>query len=187
MILLQRSVSCLYGRNQTSLHALPKCHRNVRFSCLSLHSSLHNLLYPPVVSFFGSLGLFFGCDVISFGLILLRFWVCVSMIFRGQAVFHCYYFWGVFLLVVVMLHHTFSLLSFLYLNMTLSCDKWVPVTTAWHIRRLQMEERPPIWRVKLDSDRMSYLVLRGRWCNIIVLNVHAPSEEKSDDSKRQFL
>jgi len=30
---------------------------------------------------------------------------------------------------------------------------------------------------------MSYTVLRGCWCNIIVLNVHAPSEEKSDDSK----
>ena len=30
---------------------------------------------------------------------------------------------------------------------------------------------------------MSYIVLRGRWCNIIVLNVHAPSEEKSDDSE----
>ena len=33
------------------------------------------------------------------------------------------------------------------------------------------------------SDWMSYVVLRGRWCNIIVLNVHAPTEEKSDDSK----
>ena len=33
---------------------------------------------------------------------------------------------------------------------------------------------------------MSYIVLRGRWCNIIVLNVHAPSEEKSDDSKESF-
>jgi len=30
---------------------------------------------------------------------------------------------------------------------------------------------------------VSYVVLRGRWCNIIVLNVHTPSEEKSDDSK----
>ena len=30
------------------------------------------------------------------------------------------------------------------------------------------------------------MVLRGRWCNIIVLNVHAPSEEKSDDSKGSF-
>jgi hypothetical protein len=30
------------------------------------------------------------------------------------------------------------------------------------------------------------LVLRGCWCNIIVLNVHAPTEEKSDDSKDSF-
>jgi len=29
---------------------------------------------------------------------------------------------------------------------------------------------------------MSYIVLRGRWFNIIVLNVHAPNE-KRDDSK----
>jgi hydroxypyruvate isomerase len=27
------------------------------------------------------------------------------------------------------------------------------------------------------------MVMRGRRCNIIVLNAHAPSEEKSDDSK----
>ena len=33
---------------------------------------------------------------------------------------------------------------------------------------------------------MSYIVLRGRWCNIIVLNVYAPSEDKSDDSKDSF-
>jgi endonuclease/exonuclease/phosphatase family metal-dependent hydrolase len=30
---------------------------------------------------------------------------------------------------------------------------------------------------------MSYIVLRGRWCNVIILDVHAPSEEKSDYSK----
>ena len=36
--------------------------------------------------------------------------------------------------------------------------------------------------VDFVSDRMSNIVLRGRWCNIIVLNVHAPSEEKIDDS-----
>jgi len=28
--------------------------------------------------------------------------------------------------------------------------------------------------------------MRGRWCNIIVLNVHAPSEEKIYDSKDSF-
>jgi hypothetical protein len=34
--------------------------------------------------------------------------------------------------------------------------------------------------VVLVSDIMSYIVLRGRWCNIIVLNMHVPGEEKSD-------
>ena len=33
---------------------------------------------------------------------------------------------------------------------------------------------------------MSYILLRGRWCNIIVLNVHASSEEKSDNPKDSF-
>jgi len=41
-------------------------------------------------------------------------------------------------------------------------------------------------RTEFVSDRMSYIVLRGRWCNIIVLNVHAPNEDKSDDSKNSF-
>jgi len=41
-------------------------------------------------------------------------------------------------------------------------------------------------RVKFVSDRLSYRVLRGRWRNIIVVNVHAPSEEKSDESKDSF-
>jgi len=41
-------------------------------------------------------------------------------------------------------------------------------------------------RVEFVSGRVSYIVLRGRWCNIIALNVHAPSDEKSDDSKDSF-
>jgi hypothetical protein len=40
-----------------------------------------------------------------------------------------------------------------------------------------------IKKVEFVSDRMSYTFLRGCWCDIIVVNVHAPSEEKSDDSK----
>jgi hypothetical protein len=35
-------------------------------------------------------------------------------------------------------------------------------------------------------DRVSYIELRGRWCNIIVLNAQAPTEKKSDDSKDSF-
>jgi hypothetical protein len=30
------------------------------------------------------------------------------------------------------------------------------------------------------------MVLRGGWCNIIVLNAHSPTEEKSDVSKDSF-
>jgi len=41
-------------------------------------------------------------------------------------------------------------------------------------------------RVKFVSDRVSYTVLRGRWCNIIVLIVHAPGKKKSYDSKDSF-
>jgi hypothetical protein len=33
---------------------------------------------------------------------------------------------------------------------------------------------------------MSYMILRGRWCNVIVLNVHAPTEDKIDDIKDRF-
>jgi hypothetical protein len=33
-------------------------------------------------------------------------------------------------------------------------------------------------KVDFVSDTMSYIVLRGRWCNIIVMNVHVTSEEK---------
>jgi hypothetical protein len=29
------------------------------------------------------------------------------------------------------------------------------------------------------------MVLKGRWCNVIVLNVHAPTE-KSDDQKQFY-
>jgi len=31
-----------------------------------------------------------------------------------------------------------------------------------------------------------YIAVRGRWCDIIILNVRATSEEKSDDSKDSF-
>jgi len=41
-------------------------------------------------------------------------------------------------------------------------------------------------RVECVGYRMSYIVHRGHWCNIIVLNVHASSEEKGDDSKDSF-
>jgi exonuclease III len=33
---------------------------------------------------------------------------------------------------------------------------------------------------------MSYIILRGSWCHIIVLNFHAPTEDKTVDVKDSF-
>jgi hypothetical protein len=41
-------------------------------------------------------------------------------------------------------------------------------------------------RREFVSDRMSYIILRGRWFYIIVLNIHAPTEDKTDDVKDSF-
>jgi predicted nucleotidyltransferase len=41
-------------------------------------------------------------------------------------------------------------------------------------------------RVEFVSVRMSYILLRGCWCDIIVLNVHAPTEEKIDTKDRFY-
>jgi hypothetical protein len=44
-----------------------------------------------------------------------------------------------------------------------------------------------IKRVEFISDRMSYIALRGCWHHIIVLNLHAPVQDKSDDVKDSFF
>jgi exonuclease III len=41
-------------------------------------------------------------------------------------------------------------------------------------------------RIEFVSDRMSYIILRGRWCHTVILNVHAPTEDKIDDVKDNF-
>jgi hypothetical protein len=40
--------------------------------------------------------------------------------------------------------------------------------------------------VEFVGDRMLYIILKGRWCDIIALNVHAPTEDKDDDIKDSF-
>ena len=42
-------------------------------------------------------------------------------------------------------------------------------------------------RVQFVSNRLSYIVVRGRWHNIIVVNVHAPSKEKVMSQKIVFM
>jgi hypothetical protein len=41
-------------------------------------------------------------------------------------------------------------------------------------------------RTEFVSDRISYITPKGRWCDTIVLNVHAPTEDKDDAIKDSF-
>nr|WHM51558.1 NADH dehydrogenase subunit 4 [Neotermes castaneus] len=82
---------------------------------------VHSFIF--VISFFflfsfpyfmgwGNLGYLFGCDCISYGLILLSFWICVLMIMASESIFRSVYYPGFFLffvvLLAVMLFCTFS-------------------------------------------------------------------------------
>jgi hypothetical protein len=40
--------------------------------------------------------------------------------------------------------------------------------------------------VEFVSDRMSHIKLIGCWCDILVLNVDAPTEDKADVTKDSF-
>jgi exonuclease III len=55
--------------------------------------------------------------------------------------------------------------------------------TGFFVRKIIMSA---VKRVEFVSDRMSCIILRGHWCNIIVLNVHASLEDKIDDIKNRF-
>jgi hypothetical protein len=41
--------------------------------------------------------------------------------------------------------------------------------------------------VELAGDRVPYIIQRGRWCHIFVLNVHTLIEDKTDDVKDSFF
>jgi hypothetical protein len=43
-----------------------------------------------------------------------------------------------------------------------------------------------VWREQFVSDRTSYIILRSRWCDILVLNVRAATDDKCDDTKGSF-
>jgi hypothetical protein len=41
-------------------------------------------------------------------------------------------------------------------------------------------------RVEFVSDRMPYIIPRACWCDTIVPNIHAPTEDKIHDGKDNF-
>jgi hypothetical protein len=38
----------------------------------------------------------------------------------------------------------------------------------------------------ISDSNVLYSVENGRWCDVTVLNVHAPTEDKDDDTKDSF-
>jgi hypothetical protein len=55
--------------------------------------------------------------------------------------------------------------------------------TGFFVRKRRISA---VTRVEIVSDRMLYIILRGRWCNIMFVNVHIPCEDESDDVKDSF-
>nr|AQP29547.1 NADH dehydrogenase subunit 4 [Angularitermes nasutissimus] len=77
------------------------------------------LFFSPFFFCWGGLSYIFGCDLISYGLILLSLWVCVLMVLASESIFRVDYFSGFFMFVIIiltiLLYCTFSsigLLSF---------------------------------------------------------------------------
>nr|AXF37431.1 NADH dehydrogenase subunit 4 [Perlodes sp. YZD-2018] len=66
-------------------------------------------------TFWGNMGYFMGCDILSYGLILLSFWICVLMMTASESVYRLHNYEGFFMLMVVilliLLYCTFSSLN----------------------------------------------------------------------------
>jgi NADH-ubiquinone oxidoreductase chain 4 len=81
----------------------------------------------------GNLGYIFGCDYVSYGFILLRFWICVLMITARESVLRASYLPGLFLvfviMLVIMLFCTFS--SFNLFSFYLFFESTVFIILGW--------------------------------------------------------
>nr|URX53767.1 NADH dehydrogenase subunit 4 [Cryptotermes sp. 4 AB-2022a] len=107
-----------------------------------VHSLIFMISFSFVLSFpwflgWGSLGYMFGCDCLSYGLILLSFWICVLMITASESVLRSFYHPGLFLsfvvLLIILLFCTFgstSLFSF-YLFFESSLIPTVFIILGW--------------------------------------------------------
>nr|YP_009630388.1 NADH dehydrogenase subunit 4 [Neuroperla schedingi]QBP33903.1 NADH dehydrogenase subunit 4 [Neuroperla schedingi] len=71
--------------------------------CLLFLLTFVFLFNTTLTSLFSNLSYFMGCDVISFGLILLSFWICVLMIMASESVYRHNSYYGFFLLMVLVL------------------------------------------------------------------------------------
>nr|URX54456.1 NADH dehydrogenase subunit 4 [Procryptotermes speiseri] len=119
---------------------IPLCFLSISWwmvhSLLFVISFLFLFVFPFFVGW-GNLGYMFGCDYLSYGLILLSFWICVLMILASESILRSFYYPGLFLsfvvLLVIFLFCTFgsiSLFSF-YLFFESSLIPTVFIILGW--------------------------------------------------------
>jgi hypothetical protein len=66
--------------------------------------------------------------------------------------------------ILILFQHKFNIFGIAsQLQSCSPCCKLVPVTTAWHVLRLRMEERPPIWRVAANILNMQSQIADKGW------------------------
>ena len=58
--------------------------------------------YPFYFSW-GEIRYIFGCDIISFGLVMLKIWICVLIIMASESIYYYNYFRGFFVFIIVIL------------------------------------------------------------------------------------
>nr|AVN68010.1 NADH dehydrogenase subunit 4 [Melanozosteria nitida] len=97
---------------------IPLCLMKSSWWLIQSSMFLLSFLFMFSMSYFfcwGQLSYMFGCDLISFGLILLSFWICVLMIMASESVVHYNYYDNFFtlmiLMLLLMLYCTFSSVS----------------------------------------------------------------------------
>jgi hypothetical protein len=61
-------------------------------------------------------------------------------------------------------------------------ESWYRYSSFLCIRELYHQLK----RVEFVSNRMPYIIIKGRWCHIVVLNVHVPNENIIDYVKNCF-
>nr|YP_009387533.1 NADH dehydrogenase subunit 4 [Nauphoeta cinerea]ARS88102.1 NADH dehydrogenase subunit 4 [Nauphoeta cinerea]AVN67481.1 NADH dehydrogenase subunit 4 [Nauphoeta cinerea] len=71
--------------------------------CMLFMVSLVYLMLLPTGYYWGSMGMGFGSDYLSYGLILLSIWICVLMIMASESIFRHDYFKHFFLMMVLVL------------------------------------------------------------------------------------
>ena len=63
---------------------------------------------------------------------------------------------------IMKMEYSGGILNFKKCSVISFCDKWVPVTMAWHVLSLQMEEQPPIWRAAANIlNKQSWIADKG--------------------------